>query len=108
MIQKADGIFYAPQSTGKVVKTVSDGEFRYSVIGLDHGHIYAMVNGLTEAGATLKDVYDPDPAKVNAFIDRFPAPTLSPAPTRFCWIPPYSLWLLQSDLTSGLRWVWLS
>lgn len=72
MIQKADGIFYAPQSTGKVVKTVGEGEFLFSVIGLDHGHIYAMVNGLTEAGATLKDVYDPDPAKVNAFIDRFP------------------------------------
>lgn len=72
MIQKADGIFYAPQSTGKVVKTVGEGEFFFSVIGLDHGHIYAMVNGLTEAGATLKDVYDPDPAKVNAFIDRFP------------------------------------
>lgn len=27
MIQKADGIFYAPQSTGKVVKTVGEGEF---------------------------------------------------------------------------------
>ena len=73
MIQKADGINYAPQSTGKVVRTVGEGEFSFSVIGLDHGHIYAMVNGLTEAGATLKDVYDQDPAKVKAFLDRYPS-----------------------------------
>jgi hypothetical protein len=31
-----------------------------------------MCNGLTEAGATLKWVYDPDPAKVAAFQAKFP------------------------------------
>ena len=31
-----------------------------------------MCNGLTEAGATLKWVYDPDPAKVARFLQQFP------------------------------------
>ena len=31
-----------------------------------------MCNGLTEAGAILKYVWDPDPAKVAAFVKRFP------------------------------------
>lgn len=39
---------------------------------LDHGHIYGMCNGLIEAGATLKWVYDPDPAKVEKFLQQYP------------------------------------
>jgi predicted dehydrogenase len=31
-----------------------------------------MRNGLTEAGATLKWVWDPDPQKVDAFVEKFP------------------------------------
>ena len=31
-----------------------------------------MCNGLIEAGATLKWVYDPDPAKVDKFIQQYP------------------------------------
>eukprot|EP00130_Batrachochytrium_dendrobatidis_P008485 XP_006683360.1 hypothetical protein BATDEDRAFT_93123 [Batrachochytrium dendrobatidis JAM81] len=31
-----------------------------------------MCNGLVEAGATLKWVYDPDPEKVEAFVEQFP------------------------------------
>src|SRR5690606_22952014 len=33
---------------------------------------YGMCNGLVEAGATLKWVYDPDPKKVEAFVKSFP------------------------------------
>ena len=66
----ADGMNYAPQ--GKAEPVVKKGEFIFSVIGLDHGHIYGMCNGLTEAGATMKYVYDPDPQKVEAFIQKFP------------------------------------
>ncbi len=51
---------------------VKPGEFVFSAIGLDHGHIYGMTNGLLEAGATLKWVYDPDPVKVDTFCKRFP------------------------------------
>jgi phosphoglycerate dehydrogenase-like enzyme len=39
---------------------------------LDHGHIYGMCNGLVEAGAELRWVYDPDPAKVEAFVGALP------------------------------------
>lgn len=43
-----------------------------AAVALEHGHIYGMCNGLTEAGATLKWVYDPDPKKVEAFLQKFP------------------------------------
>ena len=67
---RMDGMTYAPQ--GKAEPVVKPGEFVISAIGLDHGHIYGMCNGLVEAGAEIKWVYDPDPAKVEAFRSRFP------------------------------------
>ncbi|WP_314426537.1 Gfo/Idh/MocA family oxidoreductase [uncultured Microbacterium sp.] len=51
---------------------VGPGEFVFAAVGLDHGHIFGMVEQLIEAGATLALVHDPDPAKVAAFIERFP------------------------------------
>jgi predicted dehydrogenase len=41
-------------------------------MSLEHGHIYGMCNGLIEAGATLKWVYDPDPDKVRKFVAAYP------------------------------------
>ncbi len=70
MVQKADGMNYAPK--GKAAPVVQAGEFAVGVIALDHGHINGMCNGLTEAGATLKWVYDPDEKKVAEFIEKFP------------------------------------
>jgi predicted dehydrogenase len=64
-MSKNDGMNYAPK--GKPNPVVSKGDFTFAAIGLDHGHIYGMCNGLLEAGADLKWVYDPDPAKVEAF-----------------------------------------
>lgn len=64
------GMNYAPQ--GKAAPVVKPGEFKIAVIGLNHGHIYGMCNGMTEAGADLKWVYDPDPEKVKAFQKAFP------------------------------------
>jgi predicted dehydrogenase len=61
---------YAPQ--GKPRPVVAPGEFAFAVIGLDHGHIYGQCNGLIEAGADLVAVYDPDPAKVAAFVKTYP------------------------------------
>lgn len=69
-MNKKDGMNYAPK--GKVNKVVGDGEFTFSVSGLDHGHIYAMSNGLLEAGATIKYVFDSDKDKVEAFIKANP------------------------------------
>jgi predicted dehydrogenase len=69
-VQNASGMSYAPQ--GKPNPVVSPGEFNIAAVRLDHGHIYGMGNGLTEAGATIKWVYDPDPKKVDAFRAKFP------------------------------------
>ena len=64
------GMNYAPK--GKPNRVCKDGEFVFAAVSLDHGHIYGMSNGLIEAGAQLKWVYDPDPAKVAAFCKNFP------------------------------------
>jgi predicted dehydrogenase len=64
------GMNYAP--AGKPNPVVQKGDFIFSAIGLDHGHIYGMCGGLIEAGGTLKSVYDPDPKKVGDFVAKFP------------------------------------
>ncbi len=69
-IQKADGMNYAPQ--GKPSPVVKTGEFTFAAAHLDHGHVYGQCNGLLEAGAELKWVYDPDPKKVAAFQLKYP------------------------------------
>jgi predicted dehydrogenase len=66
----SSGMNYAPQ--GKPNPVVKKGEFPFAAIALDHGHIYGMCNGLSEAGGTLKSVYDPDPKKLDAFCGKFP------------------------------------
>lgn len=70
-----DGMDYAPSAKGKKERVVAPNEFIFSAIALDHGHIYGMCNGLLEAGATLKYVYDPDPAKVEKFLKTYPQAT---------------------------------
>ncbi|KAB8134518.1 Gfo/Idh/MocA family oxidoreductase [Gracilibacillus oryzae] len=69
-MNKNDGMNYSPK--GKVNRVVNEGEFLFAAMGLDHGHIYGMCNGLLEAGGELAAVYDPDPDKVKAFIEKFP------------------------------------
>lgn len=70
MQEKKDGSSYAPKGKANVV--CAPGEFPVGVIGLDHGHIYGMCNGLTEAGADIALVYDPDAEKVAKFLAAFP------------------------------------
>ena len=69
-MSKESGMNYAPK--GKPNKVCKAGEFVFSAIGLDHGHIGGMCNGLIEAGAELKWVYDPDPVKVADFCTTYP------------------------------------
>jgi len=64
------GAAYAPAPMPSPV--VGPGEFVFAAVRLDHGHIYGMSEGLIGAGGTLKWVYDPDPAKVDAFRRKFP------------------------------------
>jgi len=62
---------YAP-TAAQTTKVCESGDFVFAAVGLDHGHIYGMCNGLLEAGAQLRWVYDPDPAKVAEFRRRYP------------------------------------
>ena len=70
MTQKSDGMNYAPQ--GKPMPVVKPGEFPFAAAFLEHGHIYGQCNGLIEAGAGLRWVYDADEKKIAAFRARFP------------------------------------
>jgi len=70
MSQAADGMSYAPK--GKPQPVVKPGEFVFAAAHLEHGHINGQCNGLIEAGGQLKWVYDPDPAKLEAFQRKFP------------------------------------
>ena len=65
-----DGMNYAPK--GKPAPVCGPGEFVFAAVALDHGHIHGQCNGLLEAGAELRWVFDPDPAKVRAFQKSFP------------------------------------
>ncbi len=72
-----DGMNYAPK--GKPQPVVQPGDFTFAAAALDHGHIYGMCNGLIEAGATLKWVYDPDPQKVEQFLKQYPQTKVAPS-----------------------------
>lgn len=65
-----DGLFFVPRGAGRAV--VQPGEFPFAAAFLDHGHIHGQTTGLLQAGATLRWVFDPDPAKVAAFRKLFP------------------------------------
>jgi predicted dehydrogenase len=75
-MSKSDGMNYAPQ--GKPAPVCNPGEFPIAAVALDHGHIYGQCNALTDAGAELRWVYDPDPEKVVAFQTRFPQVRIAP------------------------------
>ena len=67
---RRDGMNYAP--TGRPAPVVGEGEFVFAAARLDHGHIYGQCNGLNEAGATLKWVFEPDAGRREAFCARYP------------------------------------
>lgn len=51
---------------------VEKGEFIFAAIGLEHGHINGMCEGLIKSGAVLKWVYDEDEYKMKKFQKVFP------------------------------------
>jgi predicted dehydrogenase len=69
-MKSMNGMNYAP--TGRSAPVCEKGEFVVAAAHLDHGHIYGQCNGLVEAGAEIRWVYDPDPAKVQAFMAEYP------------------------------------
>jgi predicted dehydrogenase len=70
-----EGHSYAPE--GKPRPVVQPGEFIFAAAYYDHGHIHGQINGLAEAGGTLKYVYDPDPARCAATLQKFPGAKLA-------------------------------
>lgn len=65
-----DGMNYAPK--GKPNPVVKPGEFVIAAVGLDHGHIGGQCNGLIEAGATLKWIYDSDEKRLAHYLAMYP------------------------------------
>lgn len=69
-MKESDGMNFAPMGIPKPV--VQTGAFVFAACRIDHGHIYGMCGGLRDAGGQIKWVYDPDPAKVEKFLEKFP------------------------------------
>lgn len=69
-MSRVEGSNYMP--AGKPSPVVKPGEFIFAMVGLEHGHVGGMSNGLLEAGATLKWIYDPDPQKAAQYQKRYP------------------------------------
>lgn len=70
MSKHSTGYDYVPD--GGDNKVIKSGELIFAAAGLDHGHIYAMTQGLLGAGAECKYVWDPDAKKIEAFLAKFP------------------------------------
>jgi predicted dehydrogenase len=56
----------------KPTPVVKPGEFVFAASHLDHGHVYAQVDGLIEAGGTLGYVYDTNPERLAGFCKKYP------------------------------------
>jgi len=68
---------YAPQ--GKPAPVCQANDFPFAATHLNHGHIYGQCNGLVEAGGELRWVYDSDPDRIAAFLQKFPQARPSPS-----------------------------
>lgn len=53
-------------------RTVPKETIRFSVIGLNHGHIYGMVDALIDGGGVLVAVYSREPELLPGFTKRYP------------------------------------
>lgn len=60
------------EPSGKPSPVCGGDDFIIAAAHLDHGHIYGQCEGLEQAGAQVKWVYDPDPARVEACRAKFP------------------------------------
>lgn len=70
MTKHATGFDYVPD--GGAARVIGKGELFFAAAGLAHGHILAQTQGLENAGAECKWVWDSDPKKVEGFLARFP------------------------------------
>ena len=56
----------------KIKRSKPKEAIRFSVIGINHGHIYGMVSSLLEGGGTLVAVYAKEPDLLQQFVKRYP------------------------------------
>ncbi|MFI3290472.1 MAG: Gfo/Idh/MocA family oxidoreductase [Opitutales bacterium] len=70
MSKHKTGFDYVPD--GEFKSVIPEGSLKFASVGLDHGHIFAMSQGLINVGAECKLVWDSDPKKVEDFLKRFP------------------------------------
>jgi len=71
MSGQRDGMNYTPGSAVTQV-VVAPGEFVFAASHFDHGHIYGRINGLADAGGTLKTIYEPDVSRHNDVLEKNP------------------------------------
>lgn len=69
MADPRDGANFAPD--GPPAAVVEPGDMVIAAAHLDHGHVYGQTNGLLQAGATLRWVYDPVPGRAEAFREHY-------------------------------------
>ncbi|NND09241.1 MAG: Gfo/Idh/MocA family oxidoreductase [Saprospiraceae bacterium] len=60
------------KATSEYVPSPQKGAIRFSVIGLNHGHIYGQVKALLDGGGELVAVYAKEPKLLQSFIKRYP------------------------------------
>lgn len=71
MTQKSDGMNYAPTASSTEV-VVPPGKFKFAAAYFDHGHIHGQINGLTEAGAELTMIHDPNTERLKELSKKYP------------------------------------
>lgn len=71
MANSKDGMNYAP-TAAKPQPVVQAGEFSFAAAYFDHGHIHGQINGLTEAGAELAMIYEPNPERLEQLKEKYP------------------------------------
>jgi predicted dehydrogenase len=88
-LSAAAGLAAIPQTYGvsKNIRTIEDysdikssypqGSIKFSVIGLNHGHIYGMVEAITRGGGQLVAFYGKEKDLTDAFAKRYPQAKLA-------------------------------
>ena len=71
---------------------------RFSVIHINHNHIYGQVNAMLHAGAELVSFYAPEPELVSTFMQVFPEAELKNSENEILDDE-----LIQLILTSGIN-----
>ena len=76
---------------------------RFSVIGINHSHIYGMVTSLTAGGGQLVAVYSKEPELLPDFTKRFQTSKWPKVKLKSLMTNPFSWWPVLPFLLTGHR-----